>query len=86
MAAVVVQLGAVRGKHHVRQGDRDVVLALREQRAFHRIVQLILRGEPGIAVLRRVVHAVVVIPECPRTLEIRVLIALLLPGAVTSLA
>ena len=42
MRAVVVQLGSVGGKHHVRQRDRHIVLTLREQRPFPRVMQVVL--------------------------------------------
>jgi hypothetical protein len=87
VAGVVVAELAVRGEHLVGQDQRQVVLVvglpargevpLRDgQPRLDVVVQVVLRREPHVGVLRGVVHAVVVVPEGPRVLLVRVDVAL----------
>ena len=76
LRAVVVELGAVGLEGDVGQGDRHVVVALRQQRLFGVVVQVVLGGETGVGVLGRVVDAVVVVPQRAGRLEVREVVLL----------
>ena len=71
---------AVGGEHGVVDGHGHVVDALGQVALLHAVVQVVLRGEAAVGVLGGVVHAVVVVPERPGVLEVRVPVVLVLPG------
>ena len=78
---VVVEEQATVGREH-RVGDdqRDVELTLGDrQRVLEGVDQVVLAGQAHGDVLRRVVQAVVVVPERPLRLPVRVAVVLPLP-------
>ena len=67
-------------EHHVAQDQRHVVLALGQRQALvFGVGHVVLRQQPVVDVFGRVVHAVVVVPEGARPLEVRVHVVLVLP-------
>ena len=82
MALVVVHELAVGGEHLVRDDERQVVGALGDRQAVLDLVaQQVHRGQSHVGVLGGVVDAVVVVPEHPGVLRVRVVVDLVLAGA-----
>ncbi len=72
MAPVVIGQGTIFGEHCVADNQRNVEGALRQQPALNRVMHDVDAGKARINILRGVMHPMVVIPERPGRLGIRV--------------
>ncbi|MCU1531255.1 MAG: hypothetical protein JWO49_826 [Arthrobacter sp.] len=80
MLAVVTAKRTVGRKHRVTDGQRNIKVSLREQAFLDRIADQVLAGESGVDVLRGEMNGVIVIPEAPGRLVVRVLVVLVEAG------